>query len=269
MKQVLVHFIAFLLWNGVYGAALLLAPAPWGVAGAALATAVYLGWVVFPRGAGRQAARRAATLRLRNPAPATRPWLAAAVPTVLVLSGALDIVYGGLVRVDPLAYNPFSGLEDTPMGRLSIAVVGVVLAPLVEEFVFRGLVQRPLERRWGAAWGVGVAAVLFAFAHAIPSALPLYLFLGAAFGFAVYATGSIWSGVVLHAANNALALASLGFPVVWERGPTPDWWRALAVLLLAVVVAGWVARGMLRARRSAGRPPFPGGAHRAVAPDPS
>lgn len=245
--------LAFLLWNLAYGGALLWAPSSVGIPLALGATALYLLVMVFPRGWGRAARRRAATLRLRSPPRALRPWLAAAVPALLALSATLDIVYGGLVRVPPQAYDPFAELSGTLLGRLAVAVAAVAIAPLVEELVFRGLLQRTLERRWGTGWGIGVAAALFALAHGIPSAFPLYLLLGVAFGFAVWVSGSIWAGVALHAANNALAYLSLAWDspaeprvTVWQTGPTAAWLLALAGLAAAAAAAAWVVRGMLR-----------------------
>jgi membrane protease YdiL (CAAX protease family) len=254
--RVLLPLVAFLLWNLAYAGALLLLPPPAGIALALVFTAVYLWLAVFPRGPGWAAARRASTLRLRPPLPRTRRWLAAAVPVSLVLSGSLDIVYSGLVRIPMDAYNPFGGLTGTPLGRLSIAVVAIGIAPLVEELVFRGLLQRSLERRWDLRRGIAGAAAVFALVHGIPAAFPLYLFLGVVFGFVVYATRSIWSGVILHAANNSLAFLSLSFapeelvrPTLHESGFTPEWWTALGVLTLALIAGGWLARGMLRAGR--------------------
>lgn len=268
------HILAFLLWNLAYGAALLWAPRPLGIPLALGATALYLVAVVLPRGWARDARLRAATLRLRPPPAAQWPWIAAAVPVLLVLSATLDIVYGGLVRISPQAYDPLGDLADTSLGRLAVAVAAVGIAPLVEELIFRGLLQRTLERSWGPAWGIGIAAAVFGVAHAILSAFPLYFFLGVAFGFVVFACRSVWAGVVLHAANNAFAYLSLALlpaegtrETVWETGLTSEWMSALVGLLIAGIAAGWVARGMLRQRANRFRSPAGPDLRGAAAPD--
>jgi membrane protease YdiL (CAAX protease family) len=184
------------------------------------------------------------------------------IPAVLAVSWALGEVYVGLVPVPPNTLDPFGQLTDTPMGRLSATVLAVGIAPVLEEFVFRGLLQRPLERRWGPSRAIVVTAAVFALAHMLPWVFPLHFALGVAFGFAVYATRSIWAGVLMHAANNALAVLGLfgekpvqPAPTIWQNGPTPSWWVAVALLLPATLFAVWVGRHMWRAghRRPTGQ----------------
>lgn len=254
MKQSLKHLWVFLLWNVSASLALLYLPAPAGVLVAvALALALLQGYLL----GGPRPRRRWALLRLRPLARSTVPWTVTAVPVLLLATWALGEVYTRLVPVPPEVLDPFAGMTDTPLGRLSLAVLAVGIAPVLEEFFFRGLIQRTLERRWGAAAGVGGAAALFAVVHFLPWVLPLHLFLGLAFGFAVYATRSIWAGVVLHAANNAAAMLGMGFrneqaelpPTVWETGPGAEWWVLLATLLVALLLLARTARGMWEAGR--------------------
>lgn len=247
----------FLVWNLGAGAALLFLPAPGGLVLALLLSAWLLwGYMLRPR-EGREA-RRWAALRLRPLAGETLRWTLIAVPVLLVLTWALGEVYVRLVPVPPESLNPFESLTASAWGRLSVAIFAIAVAPILEEFFFRGLIQRSLETRWGTAWGVAGAAGLFAFVHLLPWLLPLHFFLGAAFGFAVVATRSIWTGVALHAANNAVAM--LGLPTggdtpeptatVWETGLTLDWWTSLAALALALALGAWVARGLWAAGRN-------------------
>src|SRR5690606_24219680 len=135
----------------------------------------------------------------------------------------------------------------------------------VEEFVFRGLIQRHLERRHGAAAGILGGAALFALVHLLPWVFPLHFFLGAAFGFAVWATRSIWTGVILHTANNAAAMISLAFTgedpaptgTLWEIGITPDLWVSIATLLIMAAAAAWLTSRLLQLRRADGLPDAP------------
>lgn len=246
----LLHLFAFLLWNFAYALPLFLLPPPGGVLASVAATAVYIAALL------RIERARADRLRLGDPPRVTWRWLVLAVPVYLALSVALDVVYGGLVPVPHDVYNPFANnpfgdfnLLETPLGRLSGAITVVAIAPLVEELVFRGLMQGTLVRRWGTSAGLAVASAAFALAHAHPTAFPIYFFFGAAFGFVTIATRSIWAGVTLHAANNALAYASSlllpgagARPTLRETGFTAGWWIALAVLLVAGAAAVWTAR---------------------------
>src|SRR5690606_8405476 len=154
-------------------------------------------------------------LRLRPLHGAALTWTLVAIPVLLVLSWALGDVYTRLVPVPPESLNPFEALLSESDGRLLITVFAVGIAPIVEEFTFRGLVQRGHDRRYGAATGIILAAAMFALVLLLPWVFPLHFFLGAAFGFAVWAPRSIWTGVLLHTANNTAAM--IGFAVSGEE----------------------------------------------------
>lgn len=260
MKSVAGSLALFLLWNLVAGSFLLLTDPGVGLpVSVALAALLLWGFILRPwRSEPR--ARRWATLRLR---PLTGPalrWTLIAIPTLILLGWSLGDVYTRLVPVPPESLDPFAPLMRTAGGRLTIAVFAIGIAPLVEEFVFRGLVQRPLERRLGVASGIVCASALFAFVHFLPWVFPLHFLLGAAFGFVVYATRSIWAGVLLHAANNTVALVgvelSRGAPEtsgsVWEIGVTAELWISVCALGIAGAAFLYVARRLLDAGRPVG-----------------
>ena len=96
--------------------------------------------------------------------------------------------------------------SDEPWTVLSTFVAVVVVAPLVEELIFRGMILRGLQRRYGAlvAW-VG-SAVLFGLVHVDPTAMIYATFGGLALGAAALWTGSTMAPLVLHIAINATAV---------------------------------------------------------------
>lgn len=257
---------AFFLWNvATWGVifGLVRAGQTWvGLAAAALLFAAFVR-VYLLRAGDPGERRRWATLRLR---PLDRDGALGtlmAVPVLFALAWSLGEVWTRLVPVPPETFRPFEALTRTAEGRLTVVLFAMVAAPIVEELVFRGLVQRPLERRWGPAPAIAFTSLLFALVHALPWVLPIHLLLGLAFGFVVYATRSVWAGVLLHAANNSLAALGVGAeapefpPTVWRTGPTADFWTALALLALAALAARALGLRMLRAghgRRAAARP---------------
>lgn len=100
--------------------------------------------------------------------------------------------------------------------RLGYFVIGL-LAPFVEEVVFRGAVLRALLRCWpGHVWrSILVSAVLFSAAHLNPAQLPHTLLAGVLLGWFYSRTGSIIPGVVFHWVNNTVAY------VVYNIYPDP------------------------------------------------
>ncbi|HUE95644.1 MAG TPA: type II CAAX endopeptidase family protein [Longimicrobiaceae bacterium] len=257
MKQVAKYMVVFLLWNGVAGAFLLFGDPLTGLPFALALSALYFWGYLLRRPAELSPRRRWAFLRLGALRGGRLRWSLIAVPVLLVLSWAMGDVYTRIVPVPAESLNPFESIMATAGGRLAITIFAVAVAPLVEEFVFRGLIQRTLERRFGAATGIAGAAALFAVIHLLPWVFPLHFFLGLAFGFAVYATRSIWSGVLLHAANNSAAMigATLGrdeaeaIPTLWEIGLTAELWLSVLLLVASSFAALWAARGLLDSGR--------------------
>lgn len=264
-KHITVQLLVFLCWSIVAPLALFVGRLPDSVPHKALIAVVYLllVYTLFLRGyllrsSKERKRHRWAMLRLRPLEGPTLRWTLASVPLLLVLSWALAQVYVGLVPVPPEAFNPFGDLLESAEGRLIVILLAVGMAPVIEEFFFRGLVQFPLERRYGPAPGLLVASALFAVVHFLPWVFPIHLFLGVVFGFVVWATRSIWSGVVLHAANNGIAVLALVTPgeeevtpTVWASGPDAQWWIALGVLAGAVALCRPMAYRLLEAGRGA------------------
>jgi membrane protease YdiL (CAAX protease family) len=84
-------------------------------------------------------------------------------------------------------------------------IVFVAVAPAVEELTFRGLgysLLEPLGRVTAILW-VGVA---FGLAHGLLEGLPILIVFGAGLAFLRSRTDSVYPGMVVHAAFNAIAL---------------------------------------------------------------
>jgi membrane protease YdiL (CAAX protease family) len=139
------------------------------------------------------------------------------------LSGLALGVICQLVAV-PAIYVPLSwliGQRDVgkPARELAAQAHGVpyvgfalavaVVAPVVEELFFRGLVLRSLERRVGTAWAVVGSAVAFGLAHFELLQLPALVGVGVVCGVLAVRTGRLGPGIFVHAAFNAVAVATL------------------------------------------------------------
>jgi membrane protease YdiL (CAAX protease family) len=86
-------------------------------------------------------------------------------------------------------------------------VVVVVVAPIVEELLFRGLGYSLL-----APLGEGLAVVLvglaFGLAHGLVEALPLLVAFGSALAYMRQRTDSVVPGMLVHGLFNGIALAA-------------------------------------------------------------
>jgi membrane protease YdiL (CAAX protease family) len=89
---------------------------------------------------------------------------------------------------------------------LWLLALGVLAAPLCEEFIFRGLLQGGLRRSLPAWQAIGIAAALFAMMHPPASMLPVFV-LGLCAGFAYERSGALLAPMLVHAGYNAALLA--------------------------------------------------------------
>ncbi len=79
------------------------------------------------------------------------------------------------------------------------------LAPVFEEFVFRGIILKKLER-FGTGFAVFASALLFGLAHIdLPSVVFAFI-CGLVFGFLYTKTRNLWVPIVIHFLNNSLSL---------------------------------------------------------------
>lgn len=87
-----------------------------------------------------------------------------------------------------------------------LAIVVVIGAPLVEEFVYRGLLQRSVSAAVGTGIGLVSTSAWFALIHFSPVEYPGLFLAGLVFGGCVALTGRIGPAIVTHAAFNATGL---------------------------------------------------------------
>ncbi len=121
------------------------------------------------------------------------------------------------------------GADESDAALVAVAVLVCFVAPLAEEFFFRGFCFTALRRAWGVVPAAIVTGLIFGGIHAGGTDVE---FLGplACFGLMLcllyYWTQSLIPCMVLHALNNSLAL-----------GVSQDWTWQIPVVMLAAAVA--------------------------------
>jgi membrane protease YdiL (CAAX protease family) len=96
-------------------------------------------------------------------------------------------------------------MASMPGARMSYAVMAIGFAPFAEEYLFRGLLFRALDREWGGWRAVVGSAAFFAVYHS-PLAWPPVALLGVANALVFKKTGRLAPVVVLHMVYNAVVL---------------------------------------------------------------
>jgi membrane protease YdiL (CAAX protease family) len=171
---------------------------------------VVLVLVLVARSKGRGSLTRdfGLTVRLRDAG-----WLAAGVGLQVGLGLALYPISELYGRDD--AQSVVDLLEDTSgAGLAGFAVAVVLVAPVVEELLFRGALLRALLRRTTPAWAVFVSALAFALVHPLGDpeigsviVVPAILALGLVSGYQAVRTGNLSRSIMLHVGFNLLTVA--------------------------------------------------------------
>jgi glutamate-5-semialdehyde dehydrogenase len=202
-----------------------------------LATAVVAGWA-FSRADERWSA--AGTLRFSPPALAWTqlPFIGAVIIALSEIDNLMRAALptGALERLD---FAPDLGdiVEIAWLGPF----LAVVIAPVTEELVFRGLILRGLLGRWRPAAAVLFSAGLFALVHFNPVQAPVALLLGLLTGWLYARTRSLGLCILAHALNNAASYLTwfpfevTGFNATTEtEGPVfhPWWFNGIGLTLL-------------------------------------
>ena len=116
---------------------------------------------------------------------------------------AVAVLFGiGYAVLSP----PAAPLPDVlSWNGLWLLAMGVLAAPLCEEFLFRGVLQGGLRRALPAWQAIGIAAALFAIVHPPAAMLPVFV-LGLCTGIAYERSGALLAPMLTHALYSAAML---------------------------------------------------------------
>ncbi|MDP3487280.1 MAG: type II CAAX endopeptidase family protein [Bacillota bacterium] len=172
------------------------------------------------------------------------------VPMVLVVFGVSVI----LSECDNLfrTYWPMSGFWSDALGTLTSGNTGLwksalavaVIAPVVEEILFRGLILRGFLKHYSVNKAIVVSSLLFALFHMNPWQFLAAFIYGLITAWWFVRTGSLVMCIFIHALNNSKSyiLRALGIHIPGFTGSggviefQPMWFNALGLITLAVGV---------------------------------
>lgn len=132
------------------------------------------------------------------------------VPALFVVLVPLSALFNR-VRVPSQGHPIMEQLQLSMGSRPALAVwilVAVVGAPLLEEAVFRGALQRSLRARFGPGAAIAISSFAFAIIHPqVGVGLAGILVIGFVLAMLREHQRSLWPSVVLHALNNGVTMA--------------------------------------------------------------
>ena len=182
--------------------------------------------------------------------PASTLWTGAALAPALYL--VVTVVLAALPEAWLDSYSEASA--DITGGTAIGAVAVALMAPIVEEFIFRGLIMTRLSRAMPGWLAVVLSAAIFGVCHGHPVWFGYAFVLGAVFGFMDLKAGSIWPSILGHMAFNAIGQI---FSIIPETEEGTEIVAAVGVLLLAAIILPLLDRKGVAAlfRRTPPAPP--------------
>ena len=138
-----------------------------------------------------------------------------------------------------LMQDTFLSMSRNVFGIISITI----MAPLVEELLFRGAIQGYMLRKGMKPLNaILIASAIFGIVHMNPIQIPFAFAIGMIFGWLYYRTGSVIPGIVGHFINNSIACIQIAASTKEELNTTTIEWLgagptyALFALSLAVMI---------------------------------
>ncbi|GMT49831.1 MAG: hypothetical protein IEMM0008_1370 [bacterium] len=133
---------------------------------------------------------------------------AVAVPIIILVS----LISNYFIDQNPLESNPIFTLlidGDSTFTFISVSVMAIVLAPVFEEILFRGLLFRLLQSKWSTELAALVTSVIFGVIHFSLYALFPITALGMVLAWSYQKSNSLITPIVAHALWNATILLSV------------------------------------------------------------
>lgn len=167
----------------------------------------------------------------------------------LILLATLGIQYSltlpisTLIPMSDSMREAFSMALGNPRNIFSIATL-VILAPIFEELIFRGIILNGLLKRYSPLLSIVVSSLLFAAVHLNPWQFVSAFILGLFIGWVYLRTKSILLAIIIHAFNNFAAILPeiLGFTTSADKKISlSEYFGGTFNYALIIILAGFTA----------------------------
>lgn len=139
------------------------------------------------------------------------------IPIITFLWGAhnlLDVVnvwVEKMLPAPPWFWELFNRIFENDYGFWGVFLKVAVIAPIVEEIIFRGLIFNGFRRNYNGFVAVFMSALLFSLFHLNPWQMPATFMLGLLLGWLMLRTDCIFVAILGHSINNAMVLLNVTY----------------------------------------------------------
>jgi membrane protease YdiL (CAAX protease family) len=121
----------------------------------------------------------------------------------------LSAVYSALVAPPCDKLPDDLGVKESTTLAVLAGVFVIGIAPVAEEFFFRGFLFQSLRKSMGVWIAAPASGLIFGALHFAPDKLVPLAILGTALAYVFHKTRSLWPCIMLHALNNTIAFTVL------------------------------------------------------------
>ncbi|WP_412024386.1 CPBP family intramembrane glutamic endopeptidase [Burkholderia cepacia] len=152
------------------------------------------------------------------------------VPVLLITPGllvAVSVLEVGVGQFFPWGGSKYDAREVYINGGLGLILLTCVIAPLLEEMLFRGVMLRSFLRQYPPGTAIAHSAAVFGLAHLNVYQFVLAFGLGLLIGKLYETTRSLLPGIFVHACyNTAVVIVALTTPFELSRQSLLEIWPA-------------------------------------------
>lgn len=142
---------------------------------------------------------------------------------LIVLAGFITNLIASLYGRNPEMQDVVRWvLEEKSLFVLSsLMFFGIVIAPVIEEIMFRGFLQPALKNSFGGRYAIAITASLFAAVHMDIFAFVQIFILGMLLGYLYEKTQTLAASIFVHILHNSLTLVFLLYFKYFLKGNVP------------------------------------------------
>jgi membrane protease YdiL (CAAX protease family) len=133
------------------------------------------------------------------------------LPALQYLVGILNEKVDNVLPPPPWFWELFERIFENRFGFWGAALKVVIIAPIIEEVLFRGIIMHGLMRNYRNWHAVLLSGILFSVFHLNPWQMTYTFFLGLLLGWIMVRTRSLPFTILIHAINNLIVLLSISF----------------------------------------------------------
>ena len=126
----------------------------------------------------------------------------------------VNIAIEKIIPAPPWFWELFSNIFKSDFGWWGAFMKVAIVAPVVEELIFRGLIFQGFRRNYNKFVAVIMSALLFSLFHLNPWQMPATFVLGLLLGWLMIRTNSLILSILAHSINNLLVLLTVTY---WQQ----------------------------------------------------